>query len=251
MGKNCKTDTIAEGLRGQLTAPHQNPNSCLTVARAESGDMLTYHRTSLFTSTAQTIVNTVNTVGVMGKGIAAAFKTRYPEMFHAYQKLCREKKFEVGMLWLWKAPDQWVLNFPTKQHWRNPSKLEYIEAGLKKFVAEYERRGIREISFPRLGCGNGGLEWSQVRREIEAALSELDAEPCLVLSRDALDAAHVGPGNEAGVFARTKHDQTWRVRFQPLTTSKPWPSLSRNRGISAGSSWRSPSSVKTTSPRAT
>ncbi len=135
--------------------------------------MLTYHRTSLLTSTAQTVVNTVNTVGVMGKGIAAAFKARYPEMFQTYQKLCREKKLDVGMLWLWKASDQWVLNFPTKRHWRNPSKLEYIEAGLKKFAAEYERRGIREISFPRLGCGNGGLDWKDVRPLMERYLAML------------------------------------------------------------------------------
>ena len=62
-------------------------------------------------------------------------------MFKAYRKLCKEGRFEIGQLWLWKAPDQWVLNFPTKKHWRNPSKLSYIEAGLKKFVEQYEARG--------------------------------------------------------------------------------------------------------------
>ncbi len=121
--------------------------------------MLTYHRTSLLTSNAQTLVNTVNTVGVMGKGLAAAFKQRDPKMFEQYQSLCRSGQFEIGKLWLWKGSDQWVLNFPTKQHWRNPSKLEYIEVGLAKFVKEFDARGIREIAFPRLGCGNGGLSW--------------------------------------------------------------------------------------------
>lgn len=129
--------------------------------------MITYHHTSLLTSQAQTVVNTVNTVGVMGKGIAAAFKAKYPDMFKAYKKLCLEKRLNVGQLWLWKAQDQWVLNFPTKQHWRQPSKLEYIEAGLKKFRDQYEIRGIREISFPRLGCGNGGLNWSDVKPLME------------------------------------------------------------------------------------
>src|SRR5208337_921933 len=80
---------------------------------------------------------------------------------------------EPGKLWLWKAPTQWVLNFPTKRHWRHPSRLEWIEAGLTKFVAEYERRGITEISFPRLGCGNGGLQWDAVRPIMERYLAEL------------------------------------------------------------------------------
>lgn len=135
--------------------------------------MLTYHRTSLLKSQAQTVVNTVNTVGVMGKGLASAFKSRYPEMFRQYRKLCKEGKFEVGQLWLWKGPDQWVLNFPTKKHWRNPSKLSYIEAGLRKLVGQYELRGIREIAFPRLGCGHGGLDWNDVRPMMEEYLRPL------------------------------------------------------------------------------
>lgn len=135
--------------------------------------MLTYHRTSLLTSPAQTVTNTVNTVGVMGKGIAAQFKQRCPDMFKAYRKLCDEKQFDIGQLFLWKASDQWILNFPTKKHWRNPSKLSYIEAGLRKFVSQYEQRGITEIAFPRLGCGNGGLDWADVRPLMEAFLSRL------------------------------------------------------------------------------
>lgn len=135
--------------------------------------MLTYHRTSILTSQAQTVVNTVNTVGVMGKGLAAAFKARYPDMAKAYRKLCAEKKIQIGQLWLWKVPEQWVLNFPTKKHWRNPSKLSYVEAGLKKFVAQYEERGIREIAFPRLGCGNGELDWTDVRPLMERYLNSL------------------------------------------------------------------------------
>ena len=135
--------------------------------------MLTYHRTSLLTSQAQTVVNTVNTVGVMGKGIASEFKARYPDMFKAYRKLCKEGQFEIGQLWLWKAADQWVLNFPTKKHWRHPSKLSYLDAGLKKLVDQYEMRGIREIAFPRLGCGHGGLDWADVRPLMDQYLSQL------------------------------------------------------------------------------
>lgn len=135
--------------------------------------MLTYHRTSILKSQAQTVVNTVNTVGVMGKGLASAFKARYPEMFKAYREICKAHCLDIGQLWLWKGPDQWVLNFPTKKHWRRPSKLSYIEAGLRKFVAQYEQRGIREIAFPRLGCGNGGLDWDDVRPLMERYLSPL------------------------------------------------------------------------------
>lgn len=135
--------------------------------------MLTYLRTSILTSSAQTVVNTVNTVGVMGKGLASAMKARYPEMFRAYASLCKSGQLDVGRLWLWKAPDKWILNFPTKRHWRNPSKLSYIDLGLKKFVAEYERRGIYEISFPRLGCGNGGLDWADVGPLMERHLAKL------------------------------------------------------------------------------
>jgi O-acetyl-ADP-ribose deacetylase (regulator of RNase III) len=135
--------------------------------------MLTYIHTSILDSKAQTVTNTVNTVGVMGKGLASAMKRRYPEMFKEYAKLCAAHKLHVGQLWLWKTPDRWILNFPTKQHWRNPSKLSYIEAGLQKFVVEYERRGIWEIAFPRLGCGNGNLDWDDVRPLMERYLANL------------------------------------------------------------------------------
>ncbi len=135
--------------------------------------MITYVRTNILTSQAQTVTNTVNIVGVMGKGLASEMKRRYPDMFKEYAKLCAQHKLKIGQLWLWQASTQWILNFPTKRHWRNPSKLTYIEAGLKKFVAEYERRGIYEIAFPRLGCGNGNLEWDDVRPLMETYLGKL------------------------------------------------------------------------------
>ncbi len=135
--------------------------------------MLQFIQSSILDSQAQTVVNTVNTVGVMGKGLAHAFREKYPEMFKAYKKLCENNQFSVGQLWLWRGANQWVLNFPTKEHWRYPSKLAYIEAGLAKFVANYESRGIREISFPRLGCGNGGLNWEDVRPLMERYLGDL------------------------------------------------------------------------------
>lgn len=138
--------------------------------------MITYRRTSILESTAQTLVNTVNCVGVMGKGIAKAFKERDPAMYKAYKKICDRNLLEPGKLWLWQGLDGWVLNFPTKIHWRNPSRLEWIEAGLIKFIAEYASRGITEVSFPRLGCGNGGLEWAAVKPLMESYLRDLNIQ---------------------------------------------------------------------------
>ncbi len=125
--------------------------------------MLTFVRGNLFESPAKVLVNTVNTVGVMGKGIALTFKQVYPEMFRRYQTLCERGELEIGNLWLYKTEHKWILNFPTKRHWRNPSRLEFIEAGLAKFVETYADQGITSIAFPELGCGNGELQWADVR----------------------------------------------------------------------------------------
>lgn len=113
---------------------------------------------NLFDSRCQTLVNTVNCVGVMGKGIALEFKRRYPAMFEVYRRICQQGLLEVGKLQLWKGTDHWVLNFPTKQHWRNPSQTEWIESGLKKFADTYRQKGITSIAFLMLGCRNGGLD---------------------------------------------------------------------------------------------
>jgi O-acetyl-ADP-ribose deacetylase (regulator of RNase III) len=139
--------------------------------------MITYVEGDLFQSPAKVLVNTVNTVGVMGKGIALQFKQIYPEMFKKYQSLCEKKQLNIGDLWLYKTPHKWILNFPTKKHWRSKSKVEYIDAGLRKFVETYQEKDIRSISFPMLGCGNGELNWeSQVRPLMEKHLSDLPIE---------------------------------------------------------------------------
>ncbi len=135
--------------------------------------MLIYRRTSIFESPAQTLVNTVNCVGVMGKGLAHAFKEREPDMFRAYKRICDQHALEPGKLWLWRGRGSWVLNFPTKVHWRNPSRIEWIEQGLAKFVAAYADQGIAEISFPQLGCGNGNLDWADVRPVMEYYLAKV------------------------------------------------------------------------------
>jgi O-acetyl-ADP-ribose deacetylase (regulator of RNase III) len=124
--------------------------------------MITYVQGSLFESPAKVLVNTVNTAGVMGKGIAKTFKDIYPAMFSQYQRLCEQKLIDIGKLWLYKTDHKWILNFPTKQHWRSPSKPEYIEGGLKKFLAIYSDLGITSVAFPQLGCGNGELDWDEI-----------------------------------------------------------------------------------------
>ena len=136
--------------------------------------MITYVACDLFLSPARVLVNTVNTVGVMGKGIAKRFKQVYPDMFERYQELCESDAFDIGDLWLYKTPNKWVLNFPTKHHWRQRSQPEYVEQGLRKFVDTYHVYGITSISFPLLGCGNGELDWeTQVRPLMEKYLNPL------------------------------------------------------------------------------
>lgn len=124
--------------------------------------MLIYLNSSLFESSAQVLVNTVNTEGVMGKGIALQFKKLFPKMFTQYQRFCEQHLLEIGKLWIYRDSTPWVLNFPTKTTWRRPSKASYVEDGLKKFVATYEAQGIQSIAFPQLGTGNGGLDWNSV-----------------------------------------------------------------------------------------
>lgn len=135
--------------------------------------MIKYVKGDIFNGPSKIIVNTVNTVGVMGKGIALEYKKRYPEMFVRYHDLCKSNQLDIGKLYLWKKSDKWVLLFPTKKHWRNPSKLEYIEQGLIKFVDNWDKLGADSIAFPRLGCGNGGLDWTVVKPLMEKYLNKI------------------------------------------------------------------------------
>ena len=138
--------------------------------------MITYIGTSLFDSPAQVLVNTVNTEGVMGKGIALQFKSIFPEMFAEYQSLCEKGQIKIGKLWIYKSPHKWILNFPTKRYWRQPSKLEYIDLGLQKFVTEFGDLKIHSIAFPALGCGNGELDWEEVKPLMESHLRTVPAD---------------------------------------------------------------------------
>lgn len=138
--------------------------------------MIEYKKGNLLDDDSEALVNTVNTVGVMGKGIALQFKLAYPENFKIYEKACRAKTFKIGEVLtvpLGMFNPKYIINFPTKEHWRGKSKIEYIELGLQALVKEVKNLGIRSIAIPPLGCGNGGLDWEDVRPRIEKAFEEL------------------------------------------------------------------------------
>ncbi|HEX7569184.1 MAG TPA: macro domain-containing protein, partial [Verrucomicrobiae bacterium] len=131
----------------------------------------------LFTSEAQTLVNTVNCVGVMGKGVALEFKKRFPSLFEDYTERCDQKLVRLGEPYVYRgAGGKLVVNFPTKGHWRSPSRLADIESGLNFIVQHYAEWGITSIAFPPLGCGNGGLEWAEVGPLIYGKLHRLPIE---------------------------------------------------------------------------
>ena len=136
---------------------------------------------NIFTTQCQTIVNTINCVGVMGAGIAYEFKLREPDMFDKYKVLCEQKKIDVGLLWIYNAKDsdsayQKILNFPTKKHWKFPTKEEYLLKGLQKFMATYQDKGIESIAFPLLGADRGGLGRDRSIEIMEDYLSGCDID---------------------------------------------------------------------------
>lgn len=137
-----------------------------------------YIKGNIFNTKCQTIVNTVNCVGVMGKGIALVHKLRYPLMYEEYKEHCTNKLIKTGSLWLYKKQENapWILNFPTKFHWKYPSKIEWIEQGLNKFVETYEKKGITSIAFPLLGTHNGGLDTNQVIKLMDKYLVNCNIE---------------------------------------------------------------------------
>ncbi|AFU69432.1 protein with ADP-ribose binding module, MACRO superfamily [Psychroflexus torquis ATCC 700755] len=112
---------------------------------------------NIFTTDCQTIVNTVNCFGIMGAGIALECRYRYPEMFERYKEMCDKKLLDIGKLYLYQSNTKWILNFPTKNHWKFPTKPIYLEKGLLKFKETYEQKKIQSIAFPLLGAQNGGL----------------------------------------------------------------------------------------------
>jgi O-acetyl-ADP-ribose deacetylase (regulator of RNase III) len=135
---------------------------------------LYYRKISIFDSPMQTLVVPVNCVGVMGAGLALAFANKYPECVNGYKAYCKEKLLAPGKIILSPlSENKYVLFFPTKDHWKNPSKIEYIQEGLEMFVKNYKKSPISSVSFPKLGCGRGGLDWEDVQPIMHEALKDL------------------------------------------------------------------------------
>ncbi len=130
------------------------------------------------------LVNTVNTVGVMGKGIALMFKEAFPINFRAYEDACKRKEVRIGQMFVTENlalhGPRWLINFPSKKHWRQPSKLEWIVEGLEDLRRVIEERKIASVAMPPVGCGNGGLDWRDVRPEVERALGALESVDVVV-----------------------------------------------------------------------
>lgn len=139
--------------------------------------MITYTTGNLLEAPVEAVVNTVNTVGVMGKGIALMFKERFPEAFMEYQSACKKDEVKVGQMFLSYNPEfsgpRYIIHFPTKQHWRNPTKQEWVKTGLVALKELIINKQMKSIAIPPLGCGNGGLKWEQVKPMIESELADL------------------------------------------------------------------------------
>lgn len=146
--------------------------------------MIKYTTGNIFDSDVQALVNTVNCVGVMGRGIALQFKNRFPANFKAYEQACKNQEVMVGKMFVFINNEllspQFIINFPTKRHWRGKSRLEDIEAGLDDLIKVIQQYDIKSIAIPPLGAGLGGLDWQTVRQKIEAKLSHLSEVEILI-----------------------------------------------------------------------
>lgn len=156
--------------------------------------MITETTGNLLEANAEALVNAVNTVGVMGKGIALQFKKAYPAMFEEYRAAAKAGALRLGSVQVWptgqRTGPRYIINFPTKGHWKSSSTLEDIQTGLVDLVGEIRALGITSIAVPPLGCGNGGLAWADVRPLLVSAFEALPAVEVLVFTPEA---APVGP----------------------------------------------------------
>ncbi len=154
--------------------------------------MLKFITGNLLESEAEALVNTVNTVGVMGKGIALQFKNQYPYNYKVYSKACKDGDFKIGDLLVVEEDSllsgrRTIINFPTKTDWRKPSEYIYIEEGLKKLVELIKQKNIKSLAIPPLGAGNGGLEWNKVKAMMQYYLRNIDAEITIFQPNSAIE----------------------------------------------------------------
>lgn len=147
--------------------------------------MIQYCHGDLFKSDVVCLVNPVNCVGIMGAGLAKQFKEKFPKYFETYKQACRDGLVEVGTVDVYRymaldVTTRYILSFPTKNHYKDPSNIAYIAEGLKSLVDVVKDKKIPSIAIPALGCGLGGLRWSEVKPLIEIACSQLPEVQCLL-----------------------------------------------------------------------
>jgi O-acetyl-ADP-ribose deacetylase (regulator of RNase III) len=154
---------------------------------------------NLLEADAEALVNTVNCVGFMGKGIALQFKQAWPDNFDAYAKACKAGEVRPGRMFIWETgrmiSPKFIINFPTKRDWRGKSRIEDIKSGLRALIADVRRLGIRTIAVPPLGCGNGGLDWRDVRPLIDEAFADVPDVNVLIYSPHGAPDAKAMPVN--------------------------------------------------------
>ena len=136
--------------------------------------MINFVKGNIFLSNDEALINPVNIVGVMGKGLALQFKEKYPLNFKLYQNACKKHKIQIGKTFTTRENNKIIINFPTKKHWRNPSKIEYIDSGLDSLILILQQNNIKSVSIPPIGCGCGGLNWNDVKQLLIQKLSILD-----------------------------------------------------------------------------
>lgn len=144
--------------------------------------MIRFAAGDIFAQPAVALVNPVNCVGVMGRGLALQFKRCFPDSFEPYRQACRDRILRPGRVFVWpthRPAPRWILHFPTKRHWRDPSRLEDIDEGLRDLARAIRRHRMPSVAVPPLGCGLGGLDWTRVRPLLEAHLAGL---PCAVIA---------------------------------------------------------------------
>ena len=146
--------------------------------------MLLFEKGDILNSGTEALVNTVNTEGIMGKGIALEFKEAFPKNYELYRQACEDGKVKIGKMLVYETRTftnpHYIINFPTKKHWRNPSKLEYIRKGLVDLERIINKYGIKSIAIPPLGCGNGKLNWHDVKPLIVNAVKNIEGLDAII-----------------------------------------------------------------------
>lgn len=187
--------------------------------------MITYLEGTVFNTEADAIVNTINCVGVMNAGIALEFGLRYPDLLKEYEQKCKNKEISVGHIYYYKDKERLIVNFPTKWHFKYPSRLEWIEEGLKDFVGTYKQYNIKSVAFTKLGTLNGGLDWNKIKPIMEKYLSNLDIHVYICLDNkkeaEGLEKKMLGVFNNLSLEELKQHVRLTTKQMNILKNNTP------------------------------